>query len=141
MVIRLCGEPSVVHQLWVWVIGAMMTASLRHWGADQHGYEEASMEYFVWVTTRKIRAGALDDFEQVWQPNPYPEGLARAYAYWSEDGQEIIGVSFWDLKESCDAWRDSEAEQRRRQAMAPYVLEAREAFYRGRELRIPGRQR
>ena len=27
-------------------------------------------------------------------------------AYWSEDGQEIIGVSFWDLKESCDAWRD-----------------------------------
>ena len=68
------------------------------------------MEYFVWMTTRKIRAGALDDFEHVWQPNPYPEGLARAYAYWSEDGQEIIGVSFWDTKESCDAWRDSEAE-------------------------------
>jgi heme-degrading monooxygenase HmoA len=61
------------------------------------------MEYFVWMTTRKIRAGALDDFEHVWQPNPYPEGLARAYAYWSEDGQEIIGVSFWDSKESCDA--------------------------------------
>jgi hypothetical protein len=38
------------------------------------------MEYFVWMTTRKIRAGALDDFERVWQPNPYPEGLARAYA-------------------------------------------------------------
>jgi hypothetical protein len=50
------------------------------------------MEYFVWMTTRKIRAGALDDFERVWQPNPYPEGLARAYTYWSEDGQEIIGV-------------------------------------------------
>jgi heme-degrading monooxygenase HmoA len=102
---------------------------------------EASVEYFVWMTTRKIRAGALDDFEHVWQPNPYPEGLARAYAYWSEDGQEIIGVSFWDSKESCDAWRDSEAEERRRQAMAPYVLEAREGFYRGRELGIPGRQR
>jgi heme-degrading monooxygenase HmoA len=102
---------------------------------------EASMEYFVWMTTRKIRAGALHDFEHVWQPNPYPEGLARAYAYWSEDGQEIIGVSFWDSKESCDAWRDSESEKRRRQAMAPYVLEAREAFYRGRELGIPGRQR
>ena len=54
------------------------------------------MVYFVWMTTRKIRAGALDDFERVWQPNPYPDGLARAYAYWSEDGQEIIGVSFWD---------------------------------------------
>jgi hypothetical protein len=33
------------------------------------------------------------------------------------------------------------AENRRRQAMAPYVLEAQEAFYRGRELGIPGRQR
>ena len=83
------------------------------------------MEYFVWVTTRKIRAGALDDFEHVWRPNPYPEGLARAYAYWSEDGQEIIGVSFWDSKQSCDAWRDSEAENQRREAMAPFVLEAR----------------
>jgi heme-degrading monooxygenase HmoA len=99
------------------------------------------MDYFVWMTTRKIRAGALDDFERVWQPNPYPEGLARAYAYWSEDGQEIIGVSFWDSKESCDAWRDSEAEKRRREAMAPYVLESQEAFYRGRELGIPGRRR
>jgi heme-degrading monooxygenase HmoA len=98
------------------------------------------MEYFVWMTTRKIRAGALDDFEYVWQPDPYPEGLTRAYAYWSEDGQEIIGVSFWDSKESCDAWRDSEAEERRRQAMAPYVLESQEAFYRGRELGIPGRK-
>jgi heme-degrading monooxygenase HmoA len=107
----------------------------------RHGYKEASMEYFVWMTTRKIRAGALDDFEHVWQPRPYPEGLARAYAYWSEDGQEIIGVSFWDSKESCDAWRDSEPENRRREAMAPYVLEAEEAFYRGRELGIPGRQR
>jgi hypothetical protein len=33
------------------------------------------------------------------------------------------------------------AENRRRQAMAPYVLEAQEAFYRGRELGIPHRQR
>lgn len=98
------------------------------------------MEYFVWMTTRRIRAGALDDFERVWRPAPYPEGLARAYAYWSEDGQEIVGVSFWDSKESCDAWRDSDAEKRRREAMAPHVLEAQEAFYRGRELVIPGRQ-
>lgn len=108
---------------------------------DETRYKEASMEYFVWMTTRKIQAGALDEFEHVWQPNPYPEGLARAYAYWSEDGQEIVGVSFWDSKESCDAWRNSDAENRRRQAMEPYVLEAEEAFYRGRELGIPGRHR
>jgi heme-degrading monooxygenase HmoA len=131
-----------VHQLGVWVIGAMIAVSLRRSGGnDETRLGGGVMEYFVWMTTRKIRAGALDDFERVWQPDPYPKGLARAYAYWSEDGQEIIGVSFWDSKESCDAWRDSEAEKRRHQAMAPYVLEAQEVFYRGRELGIPGRQR
>jgi len=136
-------------------MGAMITVSLAIMRAQlvetpfdtlqaqmttRYEYKEAAMEYFVWMTTRKIRADALDDFEHVWQPKPYPEGLARAYAYWSEDGQEIIGVSFWDSKESCDAWRDSEAENRRREAMAPYVLETEEAFYRGRELGIPGRR-
>jgi heme-degrading monooxygenase HmoA len=125
----------------VWVIGAMITGEPAALGCRPSTDEEPAMEYFVWVTTRKIRAGALDDFEHVWRPNPYPEGLARAYAYWSEDGQEIIGVSFWDSRQSCDAWRDSKAENQRREAMAPFVLEAREAFYRGRELGIPGRQR
>jgi heme-degrading monooxygenase HmoA len=119
----------------------MITLSLRRSDADdQTDIRRALMEYFVWMTTRKIRPGTLDDFERAWRPNSYPEGLARAYAYWSEDGQEIIGVSFWDSKESCDAWRNSEAEEQRRDAMAPYVLEDREAFYRGRELGIPGRQ-
>ena len=34
-----------------------------------------------------------------------------------------------------------EAEKRRSEAMATYVLEAQEAFYRGRELGIPGRRK
>jgi heme-degrading monooxygenase HmoA len=51
----------------------------------------------------------------------------------------VIGVSFWDSRESCDAWRASEAETRRRAAMAPYVVEEQEAFYRGRELAVPVR--
>lgn len=97
------------------------------------------MEYFVWMTTRRIRPGTLAAFERAWRPDPHPEGLRRAYAYWSEDGQEVIGVSLWDSKESCDAWRASEAEARRRRAMAPYVVEDRDSFYRGRELAIPGR--
>jgi heme-degrading monooxygenase HmoA len=97
------------------------------------------MEYFVWMTTRRIRPGTLADFERAWRPDPHPEGLRRAYAYWSEDGQEVIGVSLWDSKESCDAWRASEGEARRRRAMAPYVVEDRDSFYRGRELAIPGR--
>ncbi len=51
-------------------------------------------EHFVWMTTRRINPGTLADFERAWRPDPYPEGLRRAYAYWSEDGQEVIGVSF-----------------------------------------------
>ncbi|KUJ37287.1 hypothetical protein ACZ90_70255 [Streptomyces albus subsp. albus] len=96
-------------------------------------------EHFVWMTTRRIRPGMLDDFENAWRPAPYPQGLRHAYAYWSEDGQEIVGVSFWDSREACDAWRTSDAEVQRRAAMAPFVLEETEAFYRGRELGVPVR--
>jgi heme-degrading monooxygenase HmoA len=49
----------------------------------------------------------------------------------------VIGVSFWDSQESCDAWRASEAEAHRREAMAPYLVHEGENFYRGRELAIP----
>ncbi|PZG22089.1 hypothetical protein [Nonomuraea aridisoli] len=96
-------------------------------------------EQFVWVTTRRIRPGTLEEFERAWRPDPYPRGLRQAYAYWSEDGQEITGVSFWDSKEDCDAWRTSEGEAHRREVMAPYVVEEREGFYRGRELAVPVR--
>jgi len=94
-------------------------------------------EHFVWVTTRQIKPGTLADFERVWRPGAHPEGMLRAYAYWSEDEQEVIGVSFWASRESCEAWRASEAETRRRAAMAPYVLAEQEAFYQGRELAVP----
>jgi heme-degrading monooxygenase HmoA len=94
-------------------------------------------EHFVWMTTRQIRLGSAADFVQAWRPAPHPEGMLRAYAFWSEDEKEIVGVSFWTSKESCEAWRASEAEARRRAAMAPYVLGEQEAFYRGRELVVP----
>lgn len=61
-----------------------------------------------------------------------PRALRRAYAYWSEDGQDIAGASFWDTKEACDSWRASAAETQRREAMAPYIVEEQEGFYRGR---------
>ncbi|MFD4140318.1 MULTISPECIES: antibiotic biosynthesis monooxygenase family protein [unclassified Streptomyces] len=96
-------------------------------------------EHFVWMTTRRIKPGMLEDFERAWRPASHPEGMRRAYAYWSEDGQEIIGVSFWESKEACDAWRASEAEARRREAMAPCIVGEQEAFYRGRELVVPAR--
>src|SRR5687768_2388059 len=96
-------------------------------------------EHFVWMTTRRIRPGTLAEFERAWRPDPFPEGLRRAYAYWSEDQQEVVGVSLWESKESCEAWRVTEGEARRREAMAPYVVDEREAFYRGRELAVPTR--
>ncbi|GAA3373679.1 hypothetical protein GCM10020367_34560 [Streptomyces sannanensis] len=94
-------------------------------------------QHFVWMTTRRIRPDALEEFERAWRPESHPEGMSRAFAYWSEDGQEVIGVSFWDSKESCDVWRASDHETRRREAMAPFIEEEKEAFYRGRELVVP----
>lgn len=96
-------------------------------------------EQFIWVTTRRIKPGTLAEFERAWRPDPYPQGLRHAYAYWSEDEREITGVSFWDTKEACDSWRTSAAETHRREAMAPYVVEERESFYHGRELAVPVR--
>ena len=96
-------------------------------------------EHFVWMTTRRIRPGMLADFERAWRPQTHPEGMLRAHAYWSEDEQQVIGVSSWTSRESCDAFRASEADTRRRAAMAPYVLDEQEAFYRGRELVVPVR--
>ncbi|MGI5144329.1 hypothetical protein [Streptomyces sp. CA-106110] len=94
-------------------------------------------EHFVWVATRRLQPGTLGELERAWRPDPYPQGLRRAFAYWSQDGQEITGVLFWDSQEVCGSWRASEPEARRRTAMAPCVVEEREGFYRGRELAIP----
>jgi len=94
-------------------------------------------EHFVWMTTRRIRPGTLAEFERAWRPDTHPEGMLRAYAYWSEDGEQIIGVSSWASRQSYEAWRVSEAETRRRAAMAPYILDEQEGFYRGRELVVP----
>ncbi|GAB2899429.1 hypothetical protein GCM10027074_77660 [Streptomyces deserti] len=49
--------------------------------------EEAAMEVdFVWVTTRRIRPGTLEEFETAWRPAPSPQGLRRTFAYWSCQG-------------------------------------------------------
>ena len=50
-------------------------------------------ETFVWMTTRRIKPGALADFERLWRPERHPDGMLHAYAYWSDDEQEIITVS------------------------------------------------
>jgi heme-degrading monooxygenase HmoA len=94
-------------------------------------------ESFVWMTTRRIKPGTLADFKRLWRPERHPDGLLHAYAYWSDDGQEIIAVSSWDSRGSCETWRASWEETHRRAAIAPYVLSEQEGFYRGRELIVP----
>lgn len=100
--------------------------------------EEATVEeHFVWMTTRQLKPGTLAEFERAWRPDTHPEGMLRAYGYWSADEGEIIGVSFWASQQLCEAWRSSGSEARRREAMAAYVVGEQERFYRGRELHVP----
>ena len=92
----------------------------------------------MWMTTRRIKPGTLADFARNWRPERHPDGMLHAYAYGSDDEQEIIEVSSWVSQECCDTWRASWEETRRRTAIAPYVLSAQGGFYRGRELIVPG---
>lgn len=92
---------------------------------------------YVWITTRKLKPGAQDDFSRSWRPSEFPEGMLRAYELVSPDGNEVVGISVWDSAESRDRYRRSEVESERRRSMAPYVLEEVSGFYVGRELKIP----
>jgi heme-degrading monooxygenase HmoA len=100
-------------------------------------YADGMEQRHVWMTTRRIKPGTLDRFRRAWRPEGSPEGLAAAFAYWSDDGGEVTGVSLWTSREACDEWRTSAAEERRRQAMAEFVEEETEAFYDGVELTPP----
>ena len=94
---------------------------------------------YVWITTRRLKPGAREEFSRAWKPGAFPEGMLRAYECYSDDGTEVVGIAIWDSRESWDRFRRSEAEQQRRRAMAPHVLDERSGFYTGRELRIPPR--
>ena len=91
----------------------------------------------VWITTRKLKPGARDEFSRSWKPSDFPTGMMRAYELYSPDGNEVVGISVWESAESRDEYRKSDVESQRRAAMAPYVLEENSGFYVGRELTIP----
>lgn len=77
------------------------------------------MDYYFWVTTRKINPGSREQFEQSWRPAEFPPGLVGAYVLYAEDGDEVLGISIWDSAEACRRYGDSEVETRRRAAMDP----------------------
>jgi hypothetical protein len=96
-------------------------------------------DYHVWITTRRLRPGTRDEFRNAWRPKAFPKGMLQAFEYWSAEGDEIVGVSFWESPKARDEYRLSEVEAERRRAMAPYVVEESSGFYVGRELTIPRR--
>jgi hypothetical protein len=95
---------------------------------------------YVWITTRRLKPGTTrEQFSAAWRPSEPPEGMLRAYECYSDDGSEVVGISIWDSPQSRDRYRLSAIESKRRQAMAPFVVEESSGFYVGRELKIPER--
>ena len=91
----------------------------------------------VWITTRTIKPGTYDEFRQAWRPKEFPDGMLWAYECFSEEANQVIGISIWDSLESREGYRTSDVETERRQAMAPYVDGESSGIYIGRELKIP----
>jgi heme-degrading monooxygenase HmoA len=91
----------------------------------------------VWITTRTIKPGTYEEFRKAWRPRDFPDGMLRAYECFSEDRNEVVGISVWDSFESRERYRLSDVEAERQRAMAPFVEAERSGIYVGRELEIP----
>jgi heme-degrading monooxygenase HmoA len=93
----------------------------------------------VWITTRRIKEGAYEDFRRAWRPREFPAGMLRAYECFAGETNEVVGISTWESLEARETYRLSEVEAERRQAMAPFVEAESSGLYVGRELQIPDR--
>jgi len=93
----------------------------------------------VWITTRRITPGSYDEFRKAWRPSAFPEGMLSAYECFSEDRNEVVGISIWDSFESRERYRLSDVEAERQRAMEPFVEAESSGLYLGRELEIPTR--
>jgi hypothetical protein len=51
---------------------------------------------YVWITTRRIKPGSYEEFSRAWRPDQIPEGMLKAFEFYAEDRNEVVGVSFWD---------------------------------------------
>ena len=91
----------------------------------------------IWITTRTLRPGSYDDFRKAWRPSEFPDGMLHAYECFSENRNEVVGISVWDSFESRERYRLSGVEAERQRAMAPFVEAERSGLYVGRELEIP----
>ena len=70
----------------------------------------------VWITTRRLKPGAREEFSRSWRPREFPDGMLKAYELYSPDGNEVVGISIWESAESRDRYRTSDVESERRRA-------------------------
>ena len=57
------------------------------------------MDYYFWVSTRRIKPDTREQFEQAWRPDEFPDGLVGAYVLYAEGGDDVVGISIWDPAE------------------------------------------
>ncbi len=77
---------------------------------------------YLWLISRTIKPDRLDDFNEAWTPKRRPKGLITAYLCISDkDANEIIGISVWSSRETCQAYMQSSKEKERRAAMRPLI--------------------
>lgn len=105
--------------------------------AVRYGQLVEAHQDVVWITTRRIKPGTYEEFRKAWRPSTFPEGMLTAYECFSEDRNEVVGISVWDSFESRERYRLSDVEGERQRAMAPYVEAESSGLYVGRELEIP----
>ena len=91
----------------------------------------------VWITTRTIKPGTYDEFRKAWRPSDFPDGMVRAYECFSEERNEVVGISVWESFESRERYRLSDVEADRQRAIAPFVEAESSGLYVGRELDHP----
>ena len=106
-------------------------------GAVRYGQRVEPDQDVVWITTRRIRPGSYDDFRKAWRPSAIPAGMTRAYECYSEERNEVVGISWWESLEAREQYRLSDVEVQRQRAMAPFVEAESSGLYLGRELEIP----
>ncbi|HVG88678.1 MAG TPA: hypothetical protein VM823_06875 [Gaiellales bacterium] len=79
----------------------------------------------VFLTARRLKPGAWEDFRRAWEPDEIPAGLTRAYHLRNpNDPDEIISFGLFEDDSAAIAHlRESDAERRRQERMAQHVAE------------------
>lgn len=78
----------------------------------------------AFLTVRKLKPGAYDDWRKAWEPEEWPEGAQRAFIVRNvADADEVIAFGFFDadLDVLQSDPRVREQQERRFEKMAPHV--------------------